>query len=228
MFTSVFYIFLFFNLNFELLFLYDFSIAICFVSIHSLDVEKTQIGKLKIMKIKWSMGGGTLLIGLIAAGVFLAAGAGTEPVAEIPFGLYAPEQPIPYSHKLHAGDFEMDCSMCHTYARRTKNAGIPALEQCMMCHKTIALDKDPIKTMAAAYSKDEPIKWIRVHALPGYVNFNHKRHVKAGFECQECHGQIQEMEVVYREAPLTMGWCLQCHKINLDKGASVDCWTCHK
>jgi len=181
-----------------------------------------------MLNIKWTLGGGTLLIGLIAAGVFLAAGSSSEPVTEIPFGKYAPEQPIPYSHKQHAGDYLMDCSFCHTYARRTKNAGIPALEQCMMCHITIAADKDSIKTMAASYAKDEPIRWIKVHALPDFVNFNHKRHVKADFKCQECHGPVETMEVVYREAPLTMGWCLECHKDNLDKNASVDCWACHK
>jgi len=168
------------------------------------------------------------LAGLIATGVFLGAGTSSEPVTEIPFDKYAPVQPIPYSHLQHAGDFNMDCSFCHTYARRSKNAGIPALEQCMMCHRTIAADKEDIITMASAYAAGKPIRWIKVHNLPLFVNFNHERHVKAGFECQECHGPVETMPVVYRNAPLTMGWCLECHKDNLDKGASLDCWTCHK
>jgi len=181
-----------------------------------------------MMRKKGSLGGLTLLLGLAAAVLFFAATAKPEPVAEIPFGKYAPTQPIPYSHLQHAGEFGMDCQFCHTFARRSKNAGIPALEQCMMCHKTIAADKENIKTLAAGFENEKPIKWVKVHSLPEFVNFNHERHVKAGHECQECHGPVETMEVVYRHAPLTMGWCLQCHQDNLDKGAPLDCWACHK
>lgn len=163
--------------------------------------------------------------GLLGFAVF---GGGEEAApAEIPFNTYAPEQPIPYSHKLHAGDLQIDCKFCHTYARRSRAAGIPALEQCMACHSLVAADKDPIKMMTKMYERKDPIEWVKVHDLPDFVFFSHKRHV-ANFECQECHGPVETMETVWREAPLTMGWCVTCHQDNLDKGANVDCLTCHK
>ena len=168
------------------------------------------------------------LTGLL--GFFVIGGSGAEDTAPLvtPRNAYAPKQPIDYSHKLHAGELGIECQFCHTYARRSRSAGIPAVEQCMACHSVIAAGKEPIKKIAAAYEKKQPIEWVKVHDLPDFVYFSHKRHVKAGFECQDCHGPIEEMEVVYREAPLTMGWCVNCHQENLDKGASVDCWTCHK
>ena len=147
---------------------------------------------------------------------------------EIPIGAYAPEQPIDYSHKLHAGDLEIPCQFCHTYARRSRSAGIPALEQCMQCHTLIGRDRDAIKDVVKAYEDKQAIEWVKVHDLPDFVYFDHSRHIKAGFECQTCHGPVEQMEVLYRHAPLTMGWCVNCHRDNLDKGASVDCLTCHK
>ena len=97
----------------------------------------------------------------------------------------------------------------------------------MACHSLVAADKDPIKTMTKAYERKDPIEWVKVHDLPDFVFFSHKRHV-ANFDCQECHGPVETMETVWREAPLTMGWCVNCHQDNLDKGANVDCLTCHK
>jgi hypothetical protein len=190
-------------------------------------VLKKRFGNFSMKNWKWFSGFTTVLI---AAGIFLLFGAGAVPpeTVDVPFNAYAPKQPIPYSHKVHAGDLAMDCSFCHTYARRSKNAGIPAMEQCMMCHKIINADKPDVQTMASHYADKKPIEWVKVHNLPTFVNFNHQRHVKAGFACQECHGPVETMEVVYRHAPLTMGWCVECHKDNLDKGASLDCWTCHK
>lgn len=169
---------------------------------------------------------------LVVAGLlgFAVNGGAGDPVpaeADAPFNSYTPEQPIPYSHKLHAGELEIDCQFCHTYARRSRAAGIPATEQCMACHSLIAADKDPIKAMTKAYERKDAINWVKVHDLPDFVFFSHKRHVQH-FECQDCHGQVQTMEVVHREASLTMGWCLNCHQDNLDKGASVDCMVCHK
>ena len=146
----------------------------------------------------------------------------------VPFGKYGPAQPIPYSHKLHAGDMQMPCQFCHTYARRSRSAGIPALEQCMACHTTVGRDKEPVQRLVASYDSKQAIEWIKVHDLPDFVFFSHQQHIQAGFECQECHGPVETMEVLYRQAPLTMGWCVNCHLDNLDKGASVDCLTCHQ
>ena len=180
------------------------------------------------MKNKKKIAGATALLVLISATVVLGLGFTTPEKSKIPFGKYAPEQPIAYSHKLHAGDLEIPCEYCHTYARRSRSAGIPAVEQCMACHKLIATDKEPIQALSKAWDNNVAIEWVKVHDLPDFVYFSHKRHVKAGFECQDCHGPVETMDVVWREAPLTMGWCVNCHKDNLDKGASVDCLTCHK
>jgi len=170
------------------------------------------------------------ILALLGAIGFMVTGAqSAQPVgADAPLNAYAPKQPIDYSHKLHAGQLQIECDFCHTYARRSRSAGIPAGEQCMACHLYIASQNDPIKIIAEAYEDKEAIEWIKVHDLPDYVYFSHKRHVSAGFACQECHGPIEEMEVVYRQAPMTMGWCVNCHQDNLDKGAQLDCLTCHK
>ncbi|MDP2687405.1 MAG: cytochrome c3 family protein [Aequorivita sp.] len=150
---------------------------------------------------------------------------------------YAPVQPIHYSHKIHAGDNQIDCNFCHSSARKSKTAGIPSLNVCMNCHKNIS-EVAP-ETATAEYSKEfydgeiaklykavgwdaanqqytgktEPVKWVRIHNLPDFVYFNHSQHVTvAGVACQTCHGEIQTMEVVEQFSPLTMGWCIDCHR----------------
>ncbi len=157
---------------------------------------------------------------------------------------YAPIQPIHYSHKVHAGDNGIDCKYCHSSARTSKHSGIPSLNVCMNCHKSIYEYKGnpegpsaedlangytnefytgEIKKLYAAVGWDEetqsytgesqPVEWIRIHNLPDFAYFNHSQHVSvAGIECQTCHGPIEEMEVVEQFAPLTMGWCVNCHR----------------
>ncbi len=126
---------------------------------------------------------------------------------------YAPKQPIAFSHKLHAGQFEIDCNYCHTGVRKSKSANIPSANICMNCHGQILTESLEIQKIYAAIENDRPIEWVRVHNLPDLAYFNHEQHVKVGDqECQTCHGQIQEMEVVEQFAPLTMGWCISCHK----------------
>jgi len=142
---------------------------------------------------------------------------------------YQPEQPIAFSHKIHAGDNEIDCNYCHSSARNSKTAGIPSANVCMNCHANItsgtntgtteiqkiydAIGYDPdTRTYIEGYEQ-KPIKWIRIHNLPDLAYFNHSQHVTVGkIECQECHGPIQEMDVVKQESDLTMGWCVNCHK----------------
>ena len=150
---------------------------------------------------------------------------------------YAPVQPIHYSHRIHAGSNGIDCKYCHSAARVSKNAGIPSLNICMNCHKNIAEVADT--TATAEYSKafydgeiqklynavgwdkatqkytgkTQPVKWVRIHNLPDFVYFNHSQHVTvAGVECQTCHGPVQEYEIQKQFAPLTMGWCIDCHR----------------
>jgi hypothetical protein len=163
----------------------------------------------------------------------------------------SPEQPIPFSHKLHAGELEMQCQFCHNEARNSVHAGVPPLQTCMNCHQHIKTNNPNVQLIHQAYcgepkctvERDEfgqpvapesaqPVPWKKVHDLPDYVRFTHKRHVRAGVECTECHGQVQlqgdyewktithdgeEMEirevssVMVRESTLQMGWCLDCH-----------------
>ena len=126
---------------------------------------------------------------------------------------YAPDQPIAFSHKLHAGMYEIDCNYCHTGVNRGKSATIPAANVCMNCHNAIKTESPEIRKIWKAVEKNQPIKWVRVHNLPDLAYFNHAQHVKVGgIECQKCHGPVQEMEVVQQYSPLTMGWCINCHR----------------
>lgn len=126
---------------------------------------------------------------------------------------YAPTQPIPFSHKLHAGQYEIDCKYCHTGVEKGKSANIPSANICMNCHNTIKTTSPIIQKIYEYIEKDEPIQWVRVHNLPDLAYFNHQQHVKvAGIECENCHGNIKEMEVVQQVSLLTMGWCIDCHR----------------
>ena len=157
---------------------------------------------------------------------------------------YAPIQPIHYSHKIHAGANQIECKYCHSSARVSKHSGIPSLNVCMNCHEYIGeyngeedlengYTKDfytnEIKKLYNAVGWDEenqvytgntqPVKWIRIHNLPDFVYFNHAQHAQvAKIECQTCHGPVEEMEILYQYSPLTMGWCIDCHReSNVDK-----------
>jgi mono/diheme cytochrome c family protein len=126
---------------------------------------------------------------------------------------YAPTQPIAFSHKIHAGDNKIDCQYCHSTASLSKNASIPAANICMNCHSVIKKDSPEIQKIYKAVEQNKPIEWIRIHNLPDLAYFNHSQHVAVGqVECQTCHGQIQEMDVVGQHADLTMGWCISCHR----------------
>jgi hypothetical protein len=125
---------------------------------------------------------------------------------------YAPEQPIPFSHKLHAGDNKIACLYCHSGAESSRHATVPSVNVCMNCHSVVKTDSPWIQKVRAAYAENKPIEWIRVHELPDYVYFSHKRHVAKGVSCQTCHGNVQDMAKVEQFAPLTMGWCMECHR----------------
>ena len=126
---------------------------------------------------------------------------------------YAPKQPIAYSHKLHAGQYKIDCNYCHTGVNKGKSATIPAANICMNCHGVIKKESPEIQKIYTAIENNQPIEWVRVHNLPDLAYFNHAQHVNVGnVACQTCHGQIQEMEVVEARSSLTMGWCIDCHR----------------
>ena len=126
---------------------------------------------------------------------------------------YQPTQPIAFSHKIHAGQYEIDCNYCHTGVNISKSANIPAVNICMNCHGVINTDKPEIQKILTAYEENRPIEWVRVHNLPDLAYFNHSQHVAVGgIECSTCHGPIEEMDVVYQYSELTMGWCINCHR----------------
>ena len=126
---------------------------------------------------------------------------------------YQPEQPIAFSHKIHAGAYQINCNYCHTGVYKAQSATIPSVNICMNCHNTIKTESPEIKKLYAAVETGQPIEWVRVHNLPDLAYFNHSQHTNVGgLECQTCHGEIQEMEVVYQHAELTMGWCINCHR----------------
>jgi mono/diheme cytochrome c family protein len=126
---------------------------------------------------------------------------------------YAPTQPIPFSHKLHAGDMEINCANCHTGVYKGKQAGIPSASICMNCHNSIKQGSPEIQKIYAAIETNTPIEWVRVHNLPDLAYFNHSQHTNvAGLDCENCHGEVKAMEVVEQRHTLTMGWCIDCHR----------------
>ncbi|MDU0371113.1 cytochrome c3 family protein [Hymenobacter endophyticus] len=126
---------------------------------------------------------------------------------------YQPTQPIAFSHKLHAGEHQINCAYCHTSVYKSKSANIPSPNICMNCHSQIKTESPEIKKIYRAIERKQPIQWVRVHNLPDLAYFNHSQHTQVGgIECQTCHGPIQNMEVVYQYSPLTMGWCINCHR----------------
>ena len=130
---------------------------------------------------------------------------------------YMPEQPIKFSHQLHAGEYEIACEYCHTGVRKSKNAWIPSVNVCMNCHKIIKqgpkYGETEIAKIVEAYESGKAIEWVRIHNLPDHAYFNHAQHVVVGgLECEQCHGQVKEMEVVYQYSTLGMVWCINCHR----------------
>ncbi|WP_139920067.1 cytochrome c3 family protein [Hymenobacter sp. DG01] len=126
---------------------------------------------------------------------------------------YQPTQPIAFSHKLHAGEHQINCAYCHTSVYKSKSANIPSANICMNCHSQIKTESPEIKKIYRAIERKQPIQWVRIHNLPDLAYFNHSQHTQVGgIECQTCHGPIQNMDVVYQYSPLTMGWCINCHR----------------
>lgn len=161
---------------------------------------------------------------------------------------YAPTQPIPFSHKKHAGLYNIPCMYCHANVEKSKHATVPSMNVCMNCHSVVKPDSPHIQKLKEHYAKGEAFEWIKVNNLPDYVNFSHKRHVLKGVACETCHGDVKKMDVVRQDKPLTMGWCLDCHRgrttpPNILKAANpagnpatgvpphgvapISCYTCH-
>jgi mono/diheme cytochrome c family protein len=160
--------------------------------------------------------------GFIFVVVFLVAGLGFKAVINNLFAVgvqigYAPKQPIAFSHKIHAGQYEIDCKYCHVGVTKGKSATIPSVNICMNCHNQIksgaTTGEGEIAKIVKAWETKKPIEWIRIHNLPDLAYFNHSQHVSVGgVECQTCHGPIETMDVVRQHSLLTMGWCIDCHR----------------
>ena len=163
---------------------------------------------------------------------------------------HAPVQPILFNHVIHAGSFQIPCQYCHADARRGVSAGLPSVERCMGCHKIIGAQDNPeIQKIHGYWNRREAIPWVRVFHIPEFTYFAHKPHIRAGVECQTCHGPIERMPRVGADRlgtwipddllnlvrvrpdarPLTMGWCINCHRAENANGkkAPLDCVTCH-
>ena len=150
-----------------------------------------------------------------------------------------PLQPIPFSHKHHAGLFQIDCQYCHSGTDASPAAGVPSVELCMGCHAQFPPTYDElagIRTLKEHWEKKQTIEWERIYWLPDYVQFQHRAHIMKGFACQTCHGNVQEMDKVYMTPDTVwwpwllptskpeMGWCIDCHRQN---DATQDCYACH-
>jgi Cytochrome c7 and related cytochrome c len=136
-----------------------------------------------------------------------------------------PPQPIAFPHTIHAGRLGLPCLYCHPSAAKSIHAGVPPLELCLSCHRSIATERPEIVKLRGYAESAGAVEWVRIHNLPPFVHFSHKRHVRRGIDCFTCHGAVQTMTSVRQVRPLTMGWCLSCHR---DKGAPTDCATCHQ
>jgi mono/diheme cytochrome c family protein len=148
-----------------------------------------------------------------------------RPVVAAPLRGPAPKQPIEFSHIVHAGSYRIDCQYCHAGARRSTFAGLPSVERCMGCHKIVAAQGNPeVQKIHEHWNQKQAIPWVRIHKVPNYVYFPHKRHIAAGLACQTCHGPVETMQRVAQVAPLSMGWCIECHS---RRQGPLDCVVCH-
>jgi hypothetical protein len=184
-----------------------------------------------------------LVIGAATLGVGTAVASGLRHVG-VHEG-YAPTQPIAFPHRVHAGDNKIPCLYCHSAARTSRHAGIPSTSVCMNCHRLLEKQTVDVEKMREAVQLERPIPWVKVHNLPDFVYFNHSQHVLSNIACQRCHGAIEQMDRVRQAAPLTMGWCLSCHREHAEvptasleraargvshpprPSAGLDCVSCH-
>jgi hypothetical protein len=152
----------------------------------------------------------------------------TQPASAGP--LSSTVQPIAFPHDIHAGTYQMDCQYCHFSAERSVDAGLPPVETCYGCHRLIpgTNNTDEVEKITGYMNRGEPIPWVRIYKISDHAHFPHMRHINAGLECQQCHGEVQEMSVIEARDPLwgghNMGWCISCH---VQEGAARDCTVCH-
>ena len=135
------------------------------------------------------------------------------------------EQPIPFSHRFHVTEKHLSCLLCHPGVIDTERAGVPPLETCMLCHQHIITTYPKIEALRRYYDEKRPVEWVRVNHVPEFVYFNHEAHIRKGFDCGKCHGDVAHMDRVVPSPEITMGFCVQCHR---DEDFSHDCLVCHR
>ncbi|MDT8340733.1 MAG: cytochrome c3 family protein [Longimicrobiales bacterium] len=184
-----------------------------------------------MMKTKWMMAAAGA--GVVASLAFVQAQQGQDEAGAAPAAAAVPAataQPIQFPHDIHAGTYQMDCQYCHFSAERSVDAGIPPVSTCMGCHNMIPGANQPqeVDKLREYWNNRESIPWVRIHKVADHVHFPHMRHINAGMQCQECHGQIQEIGVLEQPEPEwgkgKMGWCVSCHVV---REVSRDCTVCH-
>ncbi len=153
-----------------------------------------------------------VIIALLLLGVFASSVIAYYMTPKYTRVGYAPKQPVSYSHYLHVEQLGLDCRYCHTNVDKSGHANVPASSTCMGCHNAIKAESPLLAPIRASYQNGQPVNWIRIHQTPDYVYFNHAAHVNRGVSCVHCHGNVDDMEVVYHAEPLSMGFCLDCHK----------------
>ena len=125
---------------------------------------------------------------------------------------YQPPQPVPFSHKIHAGQLGLDCRYCHSFVETAAHSNIPTAQVCMNCHSQVAKETPVLEPVRRAFATGEPVPWVQIHKTPDFAYFNHAVHVNRGVSCFSCHGRVDQMDVVYQHEPLSMKWCLECHR----------------
>lgn len=162
---------------------------------------------------RWTNKTPAIVLALVTGGAVAAGAALTYYGTDKHFSVgYQPTQPVDYSHKLHAGDMGIDCRYCHVNVERGPQATVPATQTCMNCHWKVKTDSIKLLPVRESWATGEPIPWVRIHKLPDYVYFDHSAHLNAGVGCSSCHGRIDQMPKVQQVKPLSMGWCLECHR----------------
>ena len=137
----------------------------------------------------------------------------------------APQQPVPFSHKQHAGTLKLQCKMCHPNPNPGETMTIAGVSTCMQCHTTVRADSPAIQKLAGYAKQDRAVPWARVYQIPSYVSYSHRAHLESGNTCGDCHGKVAERDQLFKEGNISMGGCMQCHQA---KKVSIDCSYCHE
>ncbi|QSR89561.1 cytochrome c3 family protein [Methylacidiphilum caldifontis] len=153
-----------------------------------------------------------IVLGIAVLGLLLVIGISYYFTPKYSRVGYMPTQPIPFDHSLHTAQLGLDCRFCHSYVEKSGFSNLPTTQTCMNCHRQVKMDSPKLAPLRESWETGKPIQWVRIHQLPDYVYFDHSAHVNRGISCVSCHGQVNRMKEVYHDKPLSMSWCLDCHR----------------